>query len=128
LFSALPYLTGWICAIGSSQISDILIQSKLLRRNSVRKIFTAFAMYTPMIATLILAFVDCNNPYLAVALLMIGVGFLGISTGAGFIININEVGGVYSGVLFGVSNTFGTLPGILAPYIVSILTSNVTTS
>lgn len=78
-----------------------------------------------MIATLVLAFVDCSNPYLAVALLAIGVGFLGLSTGAGYIININEVGGIYSGVLFGISNTFGTIPGIVAPYIVGLLTTNV---
>ena len=94
-------------------------------RNAVRKIFTGLAMYTPMVATLILAFVDCSNPYLAVVLLMIGVGFLGAGCGAGFIININEVGGVYSAVLFGISNTFGTIPGILVPWIVSILTVNV---
>ena len=35
----------------------------------------------------------------------------GLCTGAGYIVNINEVGGVYSGVLFGISNSFGTLPG-----------------
>ena len=78
-----------------------------------------------MVATLILAFVDCSNPYLAVALLAIGVGFIGSKTGAGYIININEVGGIYSGILFGISNTFGTIPGIVAPYIVGLLTSNV---
>ena len=125
MFSALPYLTGWVCAIVSSQISDILIHSELLSRKSVRKVFTSCAMFVPMIATAVLAFVDCSNPYLAVILLAIGVGFLGLNTGAGFVININEVGGMYSGVLFGISNTFGTIPGIVAPYIVGILTTHV---
>ncbi len=78
---------------------------------NVRKIFTGFALFVPMIATLVLAYVDCSQPYLAVALLMIGVGFLGLATGGGYIININEVGGIYSGVLFGISNTFGSIPG-----------------
>ncbi len=108
--------------------------------------FTGFALFVPMIATLVLAYVDCSQPYLAVALLMIGVGFLGLATGGGYIININEVGGIYSGVLFGISNTFGSIPGnfkfiswfwnfkfiiliwkkgSLAPYLVSLLTTNV---
>ena len=33
--------------------------------------------------------------------------------GAGFIVNVNEVGGVYSGVLFGISNTIGASSGNL---------------
>ena len=118
-------MSGWVCAIVSSQISDFLIQSQLLSRNKVRKIFSGFSLLVPMVATLFLAFVDCSNPYLAVILLSIGVGFLGLSIGAGYVININEVGGVYSGILFGFSNTFGTIPGILAPYVVDILTPNV---
>ena len=31
----------------------------------------------------------------------------------------------YAGVLFGITNTFSTLPGIIAPYVVSALTPNV---
>ncbi len=46
-------------------------------------------------------------------------------TGAGYIVNINEVGGVYSGILFGISNCIGTIPGLIAPYIVGVITSNV---
>ena len=79
----------------------------------------------PMIATLILIFVDSSNKYGALGLLCVGVGFIGMCTGAGYIININEVGGIYSGILFGISNTFGTLPGIIAPYIVGVLTPDV---
>ena len=43
----------------------------------------------------------------------------------GYYININEVGGSYAALIFSISNTFATLPGILAPYVVSLLTSNV---
>lgn len=46
-------------------------------------------------------------------------------SGGGFIININEIGGIYSGVLCGVSNSIATLPGIIAPYLVGAMTSNV---
>lgn len=46
-------------------------------------------------------------------------------TGAGYSVNINEVGGIYSGILCGISNTIATIPGIIAPYIVGVITSNV---
>ena len=49
----------------------------------------------------------------------------GLCNGAGYIVNINEVGGKYSGILYGISNTFGTLSGIIAPYVVGVITTNV---
>jgi ACS family sodium-dependent inorganic phosphate cotransporter-like MFS transporter 5 len=39
--------------------------------------------------------------------------------------NINEIGGSYAGMLFGISNTIATLPGIFAPHIVGLITVNV---
>ncbi len=39
--------------------------------------------------------------------------------------NINDVSGPFSGILFGVSNTIGTLPGIISPYLVGVITADV---
>jgi MFS transporter, ACS family, solute carrier family 17 (sodium-dependent inorganic phosphate cotransporter), member 5 len=39
--------------------------------------------------------------------------------------NINEIAGSYAGMLFGISNTIATLPGIFAPHIVGLITVNV---
>ncbi len=35
-------------------------------------------------------------------------------TGAGFIVNLNEVGGIHAGVLCGISNTIASLPGLMS--------------
>ena len=121
----MPYICCWSCAVISGLLSDKLISSNILTRKTVRKLFNSLGLFVPLIATIILIFVDCSNPFLALGLLAIGVGFIGMCTGAGYIININEVGGIYSGILFGISNTFATLPGIIAPYIVGVLTPNV---
>jgi fucose permease len=78
-----------------------------------------------MIAVLFLSQVTCAHPYLGVFLLAFGVGFLACATGAGFQVNLNETGGSYSSVLLGISNTFATISGIVAPYLVGLLTPNV---
>lgn len=44
---------------------------------------------------------------------------------AGHLVNINDISGPFSGILFGVSNTIAALPGIICPYIVGILTADV---
>jgi ACS family sodium-dependent inorganic phosphate cotransporter-like MFS transporter 5 len=46
-------------------------------------------------------------------------------TGAGYLININDIAGPYSGIVFGISNTIATIPGILGPYVAGVLTKNV---
>ena len=43
----------------------------------------------------------------------------------GPLVNINDIAGSYSGIVFGIANSFGTLPGIICPYFVGILTKNV---
>jgi hypothetical protein len=82
-----------------------------------------------MIISILMIFVDCSKPFVGVALVTISVGMMGCVIGAGLLININDIGGKhYSGVLCGISNTFGTIPGIVAPYFVGIMTPMVKSS
>ena len=45
--------------------------------------------------------------------------------GAGYLININDIAGPYSGIIFGISNTMATLTGIISPFIASTITKHV---
>ena len=40
-------------------------------------------------------------------------------------VNYNDTAGIYAGLVFGIANTFATIPGILAPAIVGALTTHV---
>ena len=48
-----------------------------------------------------------------------------MNTGAGYLVNINDVAGPFSGIVFGISNTIGTIPGMVGPYITSVITAKV---
>jgi sulfite exporter TauE/SafE len=61
---------------------------------------------------------------LGVALLTLGVATDSSMTGAGYLVNMNDIAGPYSGIIFGISNTFGTLPGLLAPLITGLITKD----
>ena len=80
---------------------------------------------TPMVAVLGLSLVTCNTPYVGVALLVLGVSSIGFQYGGGFLVNYNDVCGKYSGITLGIANTFASIPGILAPYLVGFVTKNV---
>lgn len=124
LFSALPYIAWGILSSTSSIVSDRLIANNVFQRKTVRKLFIGTGFFVATLSTLSLSFVTCKNPYTGVALLTLGFGFIGLCVGAGHVVNINEIGGEYSGVIFGISNTFGTLPGVIAPYLVCLITEN----
>jgi MFS transporter, ACS family, solute carrier family 17 (sodium-dependent inorganic phosphate cotransporter), member 5 len=106
-------------------LSDSLIKKNIFSIKNSRRFFNDIGLFIPVASLIGLSFVNSKDSYIGVILLTIGIGFLGFSDGGGFCVNINDIGGQYSGLLFGISNTFATIPGIIAPYIVSIMTPNV---
>ncbi|CAF0884887.1 unnamed protein product [Brachionus calyciflorus] len=126
LISAIPYIASSILNLLSSIISDKLITSGKLSRTNTRRLFGFIGLFVPLCSVIGLSFVTCKNPALGIALLVIGISFTAVLWGAGHLVNINEISGPFSGIVFGVSNTIATIPGIVAPYIVGLITKNET--
>jgi ACS family sodium-dependent inorganic phosphate cotransporter-like MFS transporter 5 len=78
-----------------------------------------------MLAVIGLCFVTCSYKMFGVGLLTLGLAFTGCGYGAGFLVNYNDISGPFSGIVFGIGNTLATFPGIVAPYLVKIITKNV---
>lgn len=110
------YSTVQVIQISSSLSSSIIISFYF---------YSYKGLFIPMLAIIGQCFVTCEQPFIGVLLLSIGVGFQALVVSGGLIVNINEVGGNYSGILYGISNTFATLPGIIAPYLVGLITTSV---
>ena len=87
-------------------------------------LFNLFSGFIIFASSLIGAsFVGCHQTALAVFFIsfaLIGSGCLQ----SGYGINHLDVGARYAGVLMAITNTAATIPGIVAPYIVGILTNN----
>ena len=62
LYSSLPYITCWSCAVIAGVLSDKLIDSQIMSRRSARKLFNSLGLAVALIATVALVFVDCSNP------------------------------------------------------------------
>jgi len=75
LFSTLPYIACWLVSILSALISDILIEKRVLSVKNVRKLMNGIGLGLAIIATFFLIYVSCAQPYLAVALLTVALGF-----------------------------------------------------
>ncbi|KAG9355599.1 hypothetical protein JZ751_000437 [Albula glossodonta] len=144
--SALPYLGGWLFSVSSGVIADTLLERELLGVTAVRKIFTLtgktqspvpYIMYLsygcdlkrclllPAAFLTAVGFVGCSG-VLAVTFLTLSTS-LGGTSAAGVFINQIDIAPRYAGVLLGITNTFGTIPGVLAPIVVGYLTKDVST-
>ncbi|UJR14673.1 hypothetical protein I4U23_001666 [Adineta vaga] len=125
ILSALPYVSQWLIINLSGVIADILIHRKFLTVTQTRKLFTVLGNLLPALFVLCLAFMTCELKYIAVLLLTTGVAFSGCCFGGGFILVANDIAPAHAGIIFGISNTFATIPGIISPYVVGALTEKV---
>ncbi|CAF1030732.1 unnamed protein product [Adineta ricciae] len=122
ILSALPYGSQWLVINLSGVLADLIIRRKILTVTQTRKLFTVLGNFIPALLVLSLAFMTCRLKYVAVLLLTIGVALSGCCFGGGYILVANDIAPAYAGIVFGISNTFATIPGIVSPYIVGTLT------
>ncbi|XP_018603298.1 sialin [Scleropages formosus] len=120
--SALPYLGGWLFSVGSGVVADCILERELLSITAVRKIFTLTGLLLPAAFLAAVGFVGCRE-WLAVTFLTLSTS-LGGTSSAGVFINQIDIAPRYAGVLLGITNTFGTVPGVVAPIAVGYFTKD----
>uniref|UniRef100_A0AAY5ELV3 Sialin n=1 Tax=Electrophorus electricus TaxID=8005 RepID=A0AAY5ELV3_ELEEL len=111
--SALPYLGAWLFSILSGVLADSLLEREILSITTVRKIFTLVGLLLPAGFLFAVGFTGCSST-LAVTFLTVSTTIGGISA-AGVFMNQIDIAPRYAGMLLGITNTFGTIPGVLAP-------------
>ena len=123
--SSLPYISAWFLTTSSSVLSDYLVKNKKLKIKTARRLFTFLGTIIPAVLIICLSYTSCTSVYAGVLLLSFGVGFDAFMSSGGYLVNINDIAGPYSGIVFGISNTFATIPGLIAPYIAGLITKHV---
>lgn len=81
-------------------------------------------MFGPAICLVGVTFMDCTQQIAAVVLLCGCVGLSGVAF-AGYLVNHGDIAPQFAGTLFGITNMAATIPGIVAPYVVGAITTNV---
>ncbi|XP_028578610.2 sialin isoform X2 [Podarcis muralis] len=118
--SALPYFGCWICIILSGQFADYLREKQNMPTVCVRKTFTLIGMIGPAVFLVAAGFIGCDYE-MAVAFVTISTTLGGFST-SGYSINHLDIAPSYAGILLGITNSFGTIPGMVGPLVAKSLT------
>ncbi|XP_054461772.1 sialin [Anoplopoma fimbria] len=111
--SALPYLGAWLFSVLSGFTADSLIERKVFSITVVRKLYTLIGMLSAAAFLIAVSYAGCSH-ILTVTFLTLSTT-IGGSTASGVFINQIDIAPRYAGILLGITNTFGTIPGVMAP-------------
>lgn len=125
ILSALPSLLMLFILPKAGLLADWLINRELLTISQVRKMFCCGSFIGQAVLMMIVAFV--MTPAAAVTSLSIAVG-VGAFAFASFFVNPLDIAPQYASIIVGLSNTAGTVPGIVSPIIIGYIVPNRTES
>ena len=123
MLSMLPSL-GSLIFNSAGPLFDNLRSKSLCSVSVLRKTFNSVGFFVPAICFIVLRLVPCQMKVAHVVILAIGLSIHRISLTGGYYFSHSELAGPYSGVLFGVTNTFAQIPGFITPLLVSTMTPN----
>ncbi|XP_050409086.2 vesicular glutamate transporter 2 [Patella vulgata] len=116
--SALPHLVMAIIVPIGGQVADML-RRQILTTTVVRKIFNCGGF--GMEAVFLLGVAFARDTTTSVVCLTLAVGFSGFAI-SGFNVNHLDIAPRYASILMGLSNSVGTLSGMLCPIVVQSIT------
>ncbi|XP_040909521.1 sialin isoform X2 [Toxotes jaculatrix] len=111
--SALPYFGSLLLSTGSGVVADSLIERRVFSITTVRKLFTLTGLLLPAAFFVAVGYSGCSH-ILSVTFLTLSTTTGGTSS-SGVFINQIDIAPRYAGFLLGITNTFGTIPGVVAP-------------
>jgi len=87
-------------------------KKKYLSLKWTRKLCNSVSMFLPAIFFMLVSVLEVRTIEIAVVLVCFGYGFTGFSH-SGYLVNMIDIGKIYSGQILGIANTAASIPGIL---------------
>ncbi|CAH1790135.1 unnamed protein product [Owenia fusiformis] len=116
-------LTIVTSAVTCAVLADYIRRKGYMSTTAVRKTFYAIGVIIAATSAIIMGFLDCRHRSWAVFLLVLSA--LGNGPGySAYNVNHLDIAPKYAGVLFGITNTFATIPAIVAPVVIRMITQN----
>jgi ACS family sodium-dependent inorganic phosphate cotransporter len=113
----LPHVTSFLCLNIAGNIADRMINSGM-DVTFVRKLMQTIAFGG--LAMCLIAIGQVESAWAAIAILCLGKAFSAAGTG-GYVVNHMDIGPRHAGTLMGITNTAGTIPGIVGVYVSGLI-------
>ncbi|XP_060590786.1 vesicular glutamate transporter 2-like isoform X2 [Ruditapes philippinarum] len=124
LFSCLPYLSYMIGIAVAGVGADLARSWKNTSITTIRKVFQITSYMGIAVFIFIPGYLTCEYRYVAITCICLCTFFEAIGISGGHLPNIIDIAPRYSSLIFSVSNTIATIPGIIAPIAVGEITKS----
>jgi ACS family sodium-dependent inorganic phosphate cotransporter len=121
IVSAFPYLAMALMLSLGGYWADSLQNKGVLTTTQVRKYFNCGAYVLKAIFMVVGAYF--LTPAITITCIIIAVGLGGFAW-CGFSVNLLDIAPQFAGVLMGITNTFGTMAGIISPQVTGLIVQN----
>lgn len=110
--SAIPYVVKSVLLPISGYLADYFLVNQSLSVTQVRKYFTNVSFLVVMIFLLLAAYVTNTTSVIFCITMSVGLSSFSVS---GFLANPLDIAPQFASIIVGISNTFGTLSGVISP-------------
>eukprot|EP01130_Rhizamoeba_saxonica_P002319 TRINITY_DN12147_c0_g1_i1.p1 TRINITY_DN12147_c0_g1~~TRINITY_DN12147_c0_g1_i1.p1 ORF type:complete len:470 (-),score=34.64 TRINITY_DN12147_c0_g1_i1:66-1475(-) len=114
-FSILPYLALALVSPLGGFISDLLLNKKIMSLLNIRRLMQSLGLILPAMFLVLIAFTS-PGVKLTIAYFTLSVGLSGFGY-SGYAVNHIDLSTKYTGVMWGITNTIATIPGIVGIYL-----------
>ncbi|KAL4223030.1 hypothetical protein ACF0H5_016508 [Mactra antiquata] len=126
LFSCLPSITMMIGIMFAGVTTDYLSSKSQLSITTIRKIYLITGYIGIAVFIITPGFLSCHQREIAILCLCLCTLFEAVAVSGGYTPNSVDIAPRYASVVFGISNTLASIPGIISPIIVAEITKNKT--
>lgn len=125
-FSCLPFLSLMVGIAFAGIFADLIRKQNCLTITTIRKLFQLVGLFGVTVFILIPGHLTCDQKGVAIMCLCLCTLFQGAGITGGYTCNAIDIAPRYGSIIFAVSNSLASIPGIIAPLAVAEITENQT--
>ncbi|CAF2871474.1 unnamed protein product [Rotaria sp. Silwood2] len=126
-----PQNTGYVLCLGSfltllsslssGIVTDHLVRADMITLTNARRLFNSLTSFIPVLCMISFYFCDQSRQLLGIITILVYLASSGFAYGSGFVVNFSDVVPAFSGVIFGLANTFASLAGLIGNIVAGLI-------
>jgi len=117
----LDFFLTLLTSLSSGIIVDNLVRADIVTLTTARRIFNSITSFVPALCMISLYFCDQSRQLLSIITVLVFLAASGLGYGSGYVVNFADLVPAYSGVIFGLANTFASLAGLIGNIVAGII-------
>ncbi|CAF3466602.1 unnamed protein product [Rotaria socialis] len=115
------FFLTYLSSLFAGLVTDHFVQTNKITLTNARRFFNSLASFIPVLCMASFYFCDETQKTLGVITILVFLASSGLPYGSGYVVNFADVVPAFSGVIFGLANTFASLAGLTGNIVAGII-------